>query len=300
MSEPSVEVTPSAGRAHLAWGSGSIAIVVTILAAGVLGAVGLVVDQRVSLTITGGMWVAISLAFWAVYGLVLLLLVRRPARRAELLRLGTVLALVWGGLAAADVAGRANTAVFTIAANSSADASGAWTTWAFAPAFEETIKTAGIMLLVLLPAARRLGPAAGLAVGALVGVSFQVVENWVFTIQAMEHAIETGGTPLSALLSMAFIRGVVGFFSHVVYSGVIGAAVGWAAATGPGNLARRVGMVALAWVSMVGLHMWSNWTTTAGASGLYLVTMALGLVAFIAVYRAVTRWRPDGRPRAVS
>jgi protease PrsW len=295
MSEPSVAVSAPAGRARLAWGSGTVAIVVTILATGALGAIGLVVGQRVSLTITGGVWVAISLAFWAVYGLVLLLLVRKPARRAELLRLGTVLALVWGGLAATAVAVRANTAVFTIAANSSPGASGAWTTWAFAPAFEETIKTAGIILLALLPAAKRFGPTAGLAVGALVGVSFQVVENWVFTIQAIQHALVTGGTPMSALLSMAFIRGIVGFFSHFVYSGVIGAAIGWAVVTGPGNLARRVGAVALAWLSMVGLHMWSNWTTTAGAAGLYVVTMTLGLVAFIAVYRAVARWRPTDR-----
>jgi RsiW-degrading membrane proteinase PrsW (M82 family) len=271
-----------------------------ILAAGALGAVGLVVDQRVSLTIVGGVWVAISLGFWAVYVLVLLLLVRKPARRAELLRLGTLLALVWGGLAATDVAARANTAVFTIAANSSPDADGAWTTWAIAPAFEETIKTVGIVLLALLPAARRFGPTAGLAVGALVGISFQVVENWVFTVQAMEHAVGSGGTPLTALLSMAFIRGVVRFFSHIVYSGVIGAAIGWAVVSGPGQRARRVGAVVLAWLlmvglHMVGLHMWSNWTTTAGAGLLYLVIMALGLAAFVVAYRAVARWRPDDR-----
>jgi RsiW-degrading membrane proteinase PrsW (M82 family) len=290
MSESSAAVTSSAGRDRLVWGSGSIAIVVTILAAGVLGAVGLVDGLREPLTIVSGAWVAISLAFWALYGLVLLLLVRRPARRAELLRLGTVLALVWGGLAATDVAARANSAVFTIAANSSAESEGAWTTWAFAPAFEETIKTAGIVLLALLPAARRFGPGAGLAVGALVGVSFQVVENWVFTVQAIEHALTSGATPLSALLQMAFIRGVVGFFSHVVYSGVIGAAVGWAAATGPGHLGRRIGGVVLAWLLMVGLHAFGNWTTTAGAAGLYLAAMAIGLVVFIVVYRAVARW----------
>jgi protease PrsW len=295
MSGQGVAVTSSAGRDRVAWGSGSIAIVAAIVAAGVLGAVGLVNGLREPLAIVSGTWVAISLAFWALYGLVLLLLVRRPARRAELLRLGTVLALVWGGLAATDVAARANTAMFTMAANSSADAEGAWTTWAFAPIFEESIKTAGIVLLALLPAARRFGPGAGLAVGALVGVSFQVVENWVFTVQAIEHALTSGATPLSALLQLAFIRGVVGFFSHIVYSGVIGAAVGWAAATGPGHLGRRIGGVVLAWLLMVGLHMWSNWTTTAGAAGLYLVSMAIGLVVFIVVYRAVTRWRPDQR-----
>jgi hypothetical protein len=99
---------------------------------------------------------------------------------------------------------------------------------------------------------------------------------------------------------MAFIRGVVRFFSHIVYSGVIGAAIGWAVVSGPGQRARRVGAVVLAWLlmvglHMVGLHMWSNWTTTAGAGLLYLVIMALGLAAFVVAYRAVARWRPDDR-----
>jgi protease PrsW len=295
VSESSVTVTSSAGRPRLAWGSGSIAIVVAIVAAGVLGMVGLVQDLRLPTTLVGPAWVAISVGFWVVYGLLLLLLVRRPSRRAELTRPGVALALVWGGLAATDVAARANTAVFTMAANSSPGADGTWTTWAIAPAFEETIKTVGIIMLALLPAARRFGPAAGLAIGALVGVSFQVVENWVFTIQAMEQALESGGTPLTALLSMAFIRGVVGFFSHVVYSSVIGAAIGWAVVSGPGHLARRVGAVVLAWLLMVGLHSWSNWTTTADAALLYLATMAVGLAVFIVAYRAVARWRSDDR-----
>jgi RsiW-degrading membrane proteinase PrsW (M82 family) len=293
VSEPRAAVTPAAGRTSVTWRSGSVAIVVAIVAAGLVGTIGLAQDLRLPMTIAGPAWVAISLGFWAIYGLVLLLLVRTPLSRAELVRLGTVLALVWGGLAATDIAGRANGAVATIAANFSAEASGGWTTWAVAPAFEETIKTAGIVLLALLPAARRFGPAAGLAVGALVGVSFQVVENWVFTIQAMEQAVESGGTPLTALLSTAFIRGVVGFFSHIVYSGIIGAAIGWAVVSGPGHRARRVGAVALVWLLMVALHMWSNWTTTAGAGLLYLLTMAVGLAVFVLAYRAVARWRPD-------
>jgi protease PrsW len=291
MSDMVAEV-PSARRSPMEWRSGSVAITVAILAAGLMGAISLVRDLGVTLTLAGGAWVGISLGFWAVYGLVLLFLVRSPLRRAELLRLGVALAMVWGGLAATDVAVRANTAVFTIAANSSPGASGEWTTWVFAPAFEETIKTAGIVLLALLPAARRFGPTAGLAIGALVGVSFQVVENWVFTVQAMEQAVEAGGAQWQALLAMAFVRGVVGFFSHLVYSGVIGAAVGWALVSGPGHRVRRVAVALLAWLLMVGLHMWSNWTTTADAGLLYLVTMGVGLAAFIVVYRAVTRWRP--------
>jgi uncharacterized membrane protein len=44
---------------------------------------------------------------------------------------------------------------------------------------------------------------------------------------------------------------------------------------------------------MVGLHMWSNWTTTAGAAGLYVVSMVLGLVVFIVVYLTVARRHPE-------
>jgi hypothetical protein len=86
----------------------------------------------------------------------------------------------------------------------------------------------------------------------------------------------------------------VGFFSHIVYSGVIGAAVGWAAVTGPGNRGRRVGAVVLAWLLMVGLHAFGNWTTTAGTAGLDIAAMAIELVAFIVVCRTVARWTPDG------
>jgi RsiW-degrading membrane proteinase PrsW (M82 family) len=289
MSGQDTSATPTSAGKELLRRPGAGVIVITILAGGVLGALGLITDQRIPLAIDGGTWVAISLAFWAAYGLVLLLLVRKPIRRANLFGIGAALALVWGGLAATDIAARANTAVYTIAQNTSPDAEGAWTTWLLAPSFEETIKTVGILLLALLPAAARFGPAAGLAIGALVGVSFQVVENWVFTIQAMEKAIETGGTPLQALVGMAFIRGVVGFFSHLVYSGVIGAAIGWVLLAPAGGRLRRLPVAFAAFAAMVGLHMFSNWTTTADAGLLYLGTMAVGLVVFVLVYRAVSR-----------
>jgi RsiW-degrading membrane proteinase PrsW (M82 family) len=75
-----------------------------------------------------------------------------------------------------------------IAVHASAELDSTWTNVFLAPIVEETLKTLGIILLAFLPAARRFGPAAGLIVGALVGVSFQVVENEVFTLQEMFEA----------------------------------------------------------------------------------------------------------------
>ncbi len=273
---------------------GSVAIAVTIAVAGALGAVGLVRDLSLPAAAAGGFWVAVTLLAWGLYGAVLALLVRGPLRQARVVASAVVLALVWGGLAALDIAARANTAVSTMAVNASGSGEASWTVWLVAPAVEETVKTLGIVLLALLPAARRFGPVAGLAVGALVGVSFQVVENVVYTLQAMLQ----GSSPAGALLTAMVVRGVVGVFSHVVFSGVIGAAIGWAVAAGPGRAARRVLGVAAVWLSMVALHMWSNWTTTVQAGLLYVVTMGVGLVVLVLVYRRVMR--PVRAHRAVS
>ncbi len=261
---------------------GSVAIVVTVLLLSVWGAVGLWSDLGLPLTIVGPLWVSIALASWALYGAVLLLIVRRPLSRAHIIPLGLLLALAWGGLAATDIAGRANSAAKTIAINVSTSGDGSWTNWLVAPAMEESIKTAGILMLALLPVAVRFGPAAGLALGALVGVSFQVVENFIFTLQGIADAPDQPG---NVLLSMFFIRGVVGFFSHLVYSGVIGAALGWAIYAGPNHRARRWGVVLGAWLLMVMLHSWSNWTVQAQQTVGFLATMLVGLVVIVVVMR---------------
>lgn len=274
----------SAVAAAPARGAGSVGIVATILLLSVWGAVGLWHNLSLPLTIVGGVWIGIALAMWAVYGIVLLLLVNRPLRRAHLIVLGVVLALAWGGLAATDIAGTANTAVGTWANNTSESGDGSWTNWVVDPAIEETVKTLGIVMLALLPAALRFGAGAGLAVGALVGVSFQVVENFIFTLQGMADAPDQPG---QVLLGMAFIRGLVGLFSHLVYSGVIGAAVGWAIYSGPGRVGRRLGVAVGAWLLMVALHMWSNWAVHEQASLMFVATMLVGLVVLVVVARRV-------------
>jgi RsiW-degrading membrane proteinase PrsW (M82 family) len=262
--------------------SGSIAIVVTIAALSILGAVGLWTDLALPLGTVEIQWVIISAAIWLAYGALLLGLFVRPARRAQVLGLGVLLALAWGGLAATDIAGRANSALVQIAGNLSAELDSTWTNVFVGPAVEETVKTLGIILLAFLPAARRFGPAAGLVVGALVGVSFQVVENEVFTLQEMFKAPDAA---LAVMVEMLFIRGVVGVFSHLVYSGAIGAAIGWLLAGPATGRWRRLAVTVGVFVLMVVLHSWSNWTAHEGEAILYVVTMGVGLVVLVVTAR---------------
>jgi RsiW-degrading membrane proteinase PrsW (M82 family) len=262
-------------------GSGAIAILATLVGLSVLGTIGLANDLSVPLGVVPPMRVAVTVAVWAVYAVLLLVFFVRPARRAQVLLAGAVLAFAWGGLAATDIAGRANSAVVSIISSAAPDSDGTWGNVFVNPAIEETVKTLGILLLLLLPAARRMSPVAGLVLGAMVGVSFQVVENVIFTLQGMFNGqVEA----ILVLLENLFTRGLVGLFSHLVYSGVIGAAIGWALTSTAGT-GRRLGVAVLAIVLMVVLHSWSNWTSHLGEGGLYLVSMGLGLAALV-----VTAW----------
>jgi protease PrsW len=274
--------TAVASPSRVSMRSGAIAIVVTIVALSILGAVGLWQDLTVPLKAVGISWAAVSTAIWLAYGALLLVLFIRPARRAQVLGLGVLLALAWGGLAATDIAGRANSALVEIAGNLSTELDSTWTNVFIAPAVEETVKTLGIILLAFLPAARRFGPAAGLVIGALVGVSFQVVENEVFTLDGMFKAPDAA---LAVLIETIFVRGVVGVFSHLVYSGAIGAAIGWLLAGPTTGRWRRLAVTVGVFVLMVVLHSWSNWTAQEGEGVLYLVTMGVGLAVLIVTAR---------------
>jgi len=280
-------MAPTAARPYR--GTGALAIIATLAVLSVVGAIGLANDLEITLATVPVSWTAITCAVWAVYGMLLLIAFVRPARRSQLLLLGAVLAATWGGLAATDIAGRANSAVVSIVGNVAADADGTWANVFINPAIEELVKTLGVLMLLLLPASRRMGPVSGLVVGALVGVSFQVVENVVFTLQGMSR---TPGEPELVLLENLFSRGVVGLFSHLVYSGVIGAAIGWALTASTGPL-RRILVVVGAFVLMVALHSWSNWTSHVGEGGLYLVSMGLGLVALLVTAWLARRTTPE-------
>jgi RsiW-degrading membrane proteinase PrsW (M82 family) len=120
-------------------------------------------------------------------------------------------------------------------------------------------------------------------------VSFQVVENEIYTLQEMFKAPDAA---LAVMVETLFIRGVVGVFSHLVYSGAIGAAIGWLLAGPSTGRWRRLAVTVGVFVLMVVLHSWSNWTAHEGDGLLYVVTMGVGLAVLIVTARfALSRTR---------
>jgi RsiW-degrading membrane proteinase PrsW (M82 family) len=182
---------------------------------------------------------------WALYTLPLLLLFRwlgvfrgQPATPFWL-------AFAWGGLGAVYLAVPANQAIFGIAAKLGSPAfSHAWGAAIAGPTDEEPLKLLGVVLLLLIAPGRFRTISSIMALGALVGLGFQVVEDYFYTINGVfGHPTPNQFEPV---LQNLIVRGVLcGIWSHAAYSAVAAFGVGYFVAHAEAPFARRV-LVALA------------------------------------------------------
>jgi hypothetical protein len=74
-----------------------------------------------------------------------------------------------------------------------------------------------------------------------------------------------------------------GVFSHVVFSGLVGAAIGWVVSHRERSLGARIGVLAVAFVGAVSLHAFTNWAADSDQIGMYFVASAIGVVALVVV-----------------
>lgn len=137
----------------------------------------------------------------------------------------------------------------TVAAG--AEAAGALTLVVGAPVIEEAFK--GVALLILLKSYRHEldNVLDGLVYGAIIGIGFAMTENIGYFIQAWQE----GG--FGNLGELFIIRAVVNGFGHAMYTGVIGAAVGWSRSQYQQGAMRWVVPV-LGYLAGVLLHMLWN------------------------------------------
>ncbi len=189
------------------------------------------------LLIAGVAWLA--LVQWSLYGAVLLLIVYRHqlfVRRPVSITIG---ALVWGGTVAVYLASQANQALESIFSQVfSPEWNLRWGLAISAATNEEPLKLLGVVVLMLLPLACVKSTLDGLFYGMMVGLGFQVVEDYMYTVgQAFT---------LGDALNFLFTRGVVaGLFAHAVYTGITGAGVGYLVSRRDKSMGMRI-LVAVA------------------------------------------------------
>lgn len=90
-----------------------------------------------------------------------------------------------------------------------------------APVLEETFKGTALLLLLWFHREEFDNMLDGLIYGALIGLGFAMTENIFYFITAYQDE----GT--SGLGELFVLRAVINGFGHAIYTGVIGAAVGW-------------------------------------------------------------------------
>lgn len=236
----------------------------------------------------------IAVVVWILYGLPLFVgIVRMDYFERE--PGGTLgLAAVWGALVATGIAVTANTPLLSMwSAIGGAAFADRWASPLTGPTVEETIKAAGVVVVVLLARRAIRTPLDGMVIGACVGLGFQIFEDILYTLQ---HMPVLG--PYASLRTMLLLRGFAGgLWSHAVYTGISGYGIGYAFTRRDRPWAARAAVVVGTGMAAWGLHfLWNSVLITDQlgdaamvvkgviALGLFLRLLLIGQVRDSALY----------------
>ncbi|WP_158635114.1 PrsW family intramembrane metalloprotease [Tsukamurella asaccharolytica] len=158
------------------------------------------------------------------------------------------LAFAWGAIGACGLALQIN-GFASDAVSDVLDDPGAtyWGAALVGPLNEETIKGAGVALLLVIFRDRLRRPLQIFAVGAFAGLGFQVVENLSY---AITFALRDAQSDVAGALTVTLLRALFGFQSHWVYTGFF--------ALGLALLRSRPALAVLAVALSYLLHFWWN------------------------------------------
>ncbi len=171
--------------------------------------------------------VLFGLLAWGMYTALFLWVLHRFELLEPLPDTALVLAFAWGGLGAAFLAIPSNAAILSLCAKLvSPDFALRWGAALAGPTVEEPLKLAGVVLLVLVARNQFRTPLPVLAAGAVVGLGFQVVENFSYSVNA--SLVFPRDEQIEPVLLNLFARGLVGgLWSHAAYSTVAAMGVAW-------------------------------------------------------------------------
>lgn len=191
-------------------------------------------------------------------------------------------AFAWGGVGAVGFAMHTNDAMGVIVAKLGASD---WDAALTAPIDEELIKGVGVVMIVVICRRYIDRPMDGLIVGMMCGLGFEVVENVLYGVQT---AVADVNDDLGAGITVTLVRLLFGLGSHVMYTGIVGLGIGYAATRTDRPVALRalavLGTLALAWL----FHF--LWDAPVASSFVLIAAKYLLLVvAFYLLYRYAAR-----------
>ncbi|MEV0897053.1 PrsW family intramembrane metalloprotease [Actinoplanes sp. NPDC049802] len=187
-----------------------------------------------------------------------------------------VLAFAWGGLVATSVSIPGSTALDNLIAKlGSPELAAEWGAALAGPTVEEIAKTGGVVAIVLIARAQVNSVLDGIVYGALVGLGFQIVEDVVFAIGAVQQAGE--GDQVQPVITTFLVRGfLAGVWSHTLFGALAGAGIGYLVVHRDRSRRRRIAVAACALFGAWASH--SLWN-----SPLFRESLGDGAVALLAV-----------------
>jgi RsiW-degrading membrane proteinase PrsW (M82 family) len=234
-------------------------------------------------------WMA--LVQWAIYGGLFLAVVYRHQLFVQRPLSLTFAALAWGGLVAMWFSIEADQMLESIFTDAiSPEWNDRWGLAVSGATNEEILKALGVIVLVLLPLVRVRSALDGWYYGMMVGLGFQVVEDYTYTVGQANTTDE--------VLGFLYLRGLVaGLWAHAVYTGLVGFGIGYLVARRDRTMIDRVGVAvglfAFAWT----MHFFwdspilADWGERSSLA-FYSTILLKGLPALV-VLLGVLRWGRD-------
>lgn len=240
----------------------------------------------------------LGLLAWAIYTVPLLWAFRKLGIFKGQSAQALLMAFAWGGLGAVYLALSANQAFFGILAKSfGPDFLQVWGAGIVGPTDEEPLKLMGVVLLVLIAPARFRSISAVMALGFLVGLGFQVVEDFFYTANgAMNHPNANQWEPVTQML---LVRGLLcGLWSHAAYTAIASFGVGHFVAHPEVSLPKRILVAAIAFTAAWAMHgFWNSPLLSSVLTG-NLILLYFPIKGVPVVLAALLLWRVALREQA--
>lgn len=236
--------------------------------------------------------VVVSIVVWTLFAIPLFIFYRYMDFFEQTSWLGIGMAVGWGGFIAIYLALPANGAIMSITSKAvDPEFTHRWGPAIAGPTSEETLKYLGVVVLVLIAKTQFRSILSAMAMGALVGLGFQIIEDMTYSINNVLAA--PSADQVQPALELLFARGVLsGFWSHPLYTAVTAFGIGYFVSRPNESLAKRVGVAAAAFAAGWGLHFFWNsplvadWVDTPTQQ--IPIILAKGLITFSV---AAIMWR---------